>query len=74
MYAARWGDVDRVKAIVEAGADLKAKDNDGHTALEHARNRDAHDPSRAAVVKYLEEKLGTAAAPATPPPAPTGGN
>ena len=37
MQAALKGDADAVKALIEAGADVNAEDNDGNTALDVAK-------------------------------------
>ncbi len=67
------GNADKVKFLVEAGANLRAKDNRGMNALALARKRT--DPRGPDVVKYLEPLLGSetptevatpAAASATP--------
>jgi ankyrin repeat protein len=39
MWAARWGDADRVKALLEAGADVNTVDKTGRTALDWAHTR-----------------------------------
>ncbi len=50
QQAASHGNLDVVKALVEAGADLNAIDEDGGTALSWAA-----DPGRFEVIKYLVE-------------------
>lgn len=42
--------------LLEAGADAKAKDNAGKTALDHARENEALKGTQA--LKLLEEKTG----------------
>ena len=51
MYAARYNNVEILTLLVEKGANLKAKDEKGYTALKHAEISGAKD-----AVAFLEEK------------------
>ncbi len=50
MYAARSGNIQMVKFLVESGADISLKDDEGQTALEYSQSKH--------VSNYLKEKLG----------------
>ncbi|AWI26304.1 ankyrin repeat domain-containing protein [Flavobacterium pallidum] len=49
MFAARYNQVEILKLLVEKGADLKAKDANGFTALKYAENSNA-----TAAAEYLK--------------------
>ena len=49
MNAARWGNLEHVKLLIEAGADRDRKSNSGQSALDFARQRKHSD-----VIAYLE--------------------
>ena len=49
--AARYGDLETVKLLIENGADINAKDEDGYTVLMHASFNGYLE-----IVKYLIEK------------------
>ena len=40
MIAAKQGSTDAVKALIDAVADLHAKDNEGKTALDYAHSKE----------------------------------
>jgi ankyrin repeat protein len=63
LIACAYGDVDKIKLLMDAGCDKAAKDTRGWGAIDHARNR--VDARREEVVKYLEPLVpaSTAAAP-----------
>jgi len=54
MYAARYNRVDMIKLLVKKGADLKAKDKNGHTALLYAKRARAIDAE--ALLKEMKKK------------------
>lgn len=43
LQAAGWGDADRVRLLIQAGADVNARDDFGHTALDTAVKQDVID-------------------------------
>lgn len=63
LIACAYGDPEKIKLVMDAGADKAAKDNRGWGAIDHARNR--VDARRDEVVKFLEPIVpaSTAAAP-----------
>ncbi len=54
IIAASSAPVDKLQALVDAGADLGARDTRGWSVLDHARART--DANRAAVIEFLTEK------------------
>ena len=46
MWAARWGDSERVQALVDGGAKMDLRDSKGMSALDYARNRRDKDLAR----------------------------
>ncbi len=54
IIAASSAPVDKLRALVEAGADLGVRDTRGWSVLDHARART--DANRAAVIEFLTEK------------------
>ena len=48
--AARYGDLETVKLLIENGADIDAKDKDGYTVLMYASNN-----GNLEIIKYLVE-------------------
>lgn len=55
IIAAASAPVDKLQALVEAGADLSARDTRGWSVLDHARART--DANRTAVVEFLTAKV-----------------
>lgn len=49
MDAARWGNLEVVQLLVDAGADIEEKSNEGLTALDYARSK-----KKSLVIVYLE--------------------
>jgi ankyrin repeat protein len=68
LVAAGYGDVETVKALVEAGADVRAKDALARTALDHALRGNPRHPEVAAYLRSLGAPSHTpASAPTTAP-------
>ena len=63
-WAAGYSDVETVKALVEAGADVTAKDAVGLSALDHANRGNRRRPE---VARYLAAQMQAAGAPTTAP-------
>ncbi len=55
MWAARWGDLDRVQALITAGADPAARDGKGLSALDYAKSRSDGEQS-----EQIIELIGSA--------------
>ena len=68
LVACAYGDVDKIKMLVDAGADKGVKDSRGWGAIDHARNR--VDARRDDVVKYLEPIVPASTSTAPPQSAP----
>ncbi|RLS47366.1 MAG: DUF1573 domain-containing protein [Planctomycetota bacterium] len=64
LVACAYGDVDKVKMLVDAGADKTVKDSRGWGAIDHARNR--VDARREEVVKYVEPIVPASTSTAPP--------
>ncbi len=54
IIAAASAPLPKLQALVDAGADLGARDTRGWSVLDHARART--DPNRTAVIEFLTEK------------------
>ena len=57
MAARRDGNIESVRFLVNKGADVYAKDNEGNTPLEVARQLESDYRNHAVVVRYLESVL-----------------
>lgn len=68
LVACAYGDVDKIKLLVDAGADKAVKDSRGWGAIDHARNR--VDARREDVVKYVEPIVPASTSSAPPQTAP----
>ncbi len=64
IIACSSGSLDSIRALVDGGADLKAKDTRGWTVLDHARART--DPSRGDVIEFLNTVAPASVKEATP--------
>jgi len=69
LVACGYGDVQKITMLMDAGADLTAKDNRGWGAIDHAKNR--VDTRRDEVVKFIEPKVPASTATAPPQPEPS---
>ncbi|MFM8698654.1 MAG: ankyrin repeat domain-containing protein, partial [Phycisphaerales bacterium] len=67
LIACAYSDPEKIKMVMDAGADKAAKDNRGWGAIDHARNR--VDSRRDEVVRMLEP-IGPASTVAPPPATP----
>jgi hypothetical protein len=56
IWAARFGDIERVADLIEAGANVAARDLKGKNALDHARERPTEQAKE--IVAVLEPLLG----------------
>jgi len=54
MVASFTGHVEIVKILLESGANIKARDNQGKTALAHAKSEGRGNRDREAVIALLE--------------------
>ena len=60
MYVASWGDIRKVNDFLSRGADVKARDKDGWTALHHATLGGVHaDTMRALIRAGADVNAGT---------------
>ena len=66
LVACGYGDVQKISMLMDAGADVTAKDNRGWGAIDHAKNR--VDTRRDEVVKFIEPKVPASTATAPPQP------
>ena len=64
IIACSSGSLDSIRALVDGGADLKAKDTRGWTVLDHARART--DPRRGDVIEFLNTVAPASVKEATP--------
>jgi ankyrin repeat protein len=64
LVACAYGDLDKIKMLIDAGADKTAKDSRGWGAIDHARNR--VDGKREEVVKFLEPIVPASTSSAPP--------
>jgi hypothetical protein len=55
MWAARWGDAQRVEALVKAGATVTVRDNSGKSALDWARSRGGKAEQSIEILRALAE-------------------
>jgi ankyrin repeat protein len=55
MWAARWGDAQRVDALVKAGATVTVRDNSGKSALDWARSRGGKAEQSIEILRALAE-------------------
>ncbi len=56
MWAARFGDVDRVRSLLLAGANRSARDSKGMTAIDYAKARTGD--AAAGIISAIEESHG----------------
>jgi ankyrin repeat protein len=64
LVACAYGDLDKIKMLIDAGADKAVKDSRGWGAIDHARNR--VDGKREEVVKFLEPMVPASTSSAPP--------
>jgi ankyrin repeat protein len=65
LIACGYGNMDKIKMLIDAGADKTVKDSRGWGAIDHARNR--VDADRDVVVKFLEPIVPASTATVQPP-------
>ena len=51
MWASIWRDLEMVKLLIEIGADVNIKNNDGKTVLDLAKTKEIEEVLRKAVAK-----------------------